>query len=399
MDKTTIDVTDLRGWGRLAFDATLGLTGVVEGMHHNISRAPGILGSPAKGRTRGITGLVYRSTRGVTRLLSAGVDSALAQLAPADRNSTRSPEREAVLAALNGVVGDHLVASNNPLAIPMQLRRGGRPLTLQREELAATIPQAGPRLLVLVHGLCRNDLRWCRLGHDHGEALARDLGYTPVYLHYNSGLHVSINGRSFADALEDLVREWPVSLSELTILAHSMGGLVARSAFHYAASGGLRWLAQLDALVFLGTPHHGAPLERGGNWVDVILGISPYTAPLAALGQIRSAGITDLRHGNLLDEDWQARDRFSPTGARPHPVPLPEGVNCYAIAAAKAKKFADQILGDGLVPLNSALGRHADSGRALAFLDSRVWIGRGMGHEDLLSHADVYERIRSWLAG
>ena len=367
-------------------------------MHHNILRAPGILGSPAKGPTRGITGLVYSSIRGVTQLLSAGVDVALTQITPADRHITPSREREAVLAALNGVVGDYLLASDNPLAIPMRLRRDGRPLALQREKLTAAIPQAGPKLLVLVHGLCRNDLRWCRLGHDHGAALARDLGYTPVYLHYNSGLHVSINGRGFADVMEALIREWPVPVGELTILAHSMGGLVARSACHYAALGGRSWLAHLSALVFLGTPHHGAPLERGGNWVDVILGISPYTAPLAALGQIRSAGITDLRHGNLLDEDWEARDRFDRNGARPRALPLPEGVNCYAIAATKAKKFADQILGDGLVPLNSALGRHADPGRALAFADSRTWIGRGMNHDDLLSHPDVYERIRNWLA-
>jgi hypothetical protein len=398
MAKTTIDVTHLRGWGRLAFDATLGLTAVVEGMHRNISRVPFILGSPAKGPTRGITGLVYSTIRGITRLLSVGFDAALTQLVPADRSVTSSRKREAVLAALNGVVGDHLVESKNPLAIPMGLRRDGRALTLQREELAAAIPEAGPKLLVLVHGLCMNDLRWCRLGHDHGAALARDLGYTPIYLHYNSGLHVSTNGRSLADALEALVREWPIPLSELTILAHSMGGLVARSACHYAALGGQKWPAELSRLIFLGTPHHGAPLERGGNWVDVILGISPYTSPLAALGQVRSAGITDLRHGNLLDEDWQARGRFDPTGARPRAVPLPEGVHCYSIAAAKGKEFADQIVGDGFVPLNSALGRNADPGRALTFVESRTWIGRGMSHDDLLSHPDVYERIRSWLA-
>src|SRR5262249_6040047 len=284
---------------------------------------PGILGPPAQGSIRGIPGLAYGSIRGITRLVGTGLEAVLSQLAPTSSKRILSPESESVLAALNGIVGDHLAATNNPLAIPMRLRRGGRPLVLKRRELAARIPKAGPKLLVLVHGLCMNDLRWLRLGHDHGAGLARDLGSTPVYLHYNSGLHISTNGHRFADALEPLVREWPVPLDELTLVAHSMGGLVTRSACYYGAAAGHEWPRKLRSIVFLGTPHHGAPLERGGNWVDVILGISPYTAPLTSLGQIRSEGITDLRYGNLLDEDWQGRNRFEAGRGRPGAGPPP----------------------------------------------------------------------------
>jgi hypothetical protein len=391
-------LADLRGWGRLALDATLGLTGVVEAMHLNISRAPAILGAPVRGSTRGITGLVYSTIRSVTRLVGMAFEAATRRpQASAERRP--SPDREAVLAALNGVVGDHLAATENPLAIPMRLRRDGRPLVLARRELATNIPDAGPRLVVLVHGSCQADLRWLRLGHDHGAALARDLGYTPVYLHYNTGLHVSTNGRSFADALEGLVREWPVPLDELVILAHSMGGLVTRSACHYGAAAGHDWLRQARAIVLLGTPHHGAPLERGGNWVDVLLGLSPYSAPIASLGQIRSAGVTDLRHGSVLDEDWEGRDRFERLRERPRPVPLPPGVKCHVIAATLARRpgLADHVLGDGLVPLDSALGHHAEPGRSLEVPESRRWVGRGMNHWDLLSHPDVYDRIKGWL--
>ena len=88
----------------------------------------------------------------------------------------------------------------------------------------------------------------------------------------------------------------------------------------------------MNQIVFLGTPHHGAPLERAGNWIDILLGATPYAAPFARLGKVRSAGITDLRHGNLLDEDWGGRDRFARGADRRVPVPLPDGMRCYAVA-------------------------------------------------------------------
>jgi pimeloyl-ACP methyl ester carboxylesterase len=253
------------------------------------------------------------------------------------------------------------------------------------------VPPTG-KLLVLAHGLCMNDLQWNREGHDHGAALARDLSYSPVYLHYNSGLHISINGRELSDQLENLVRQWPVPLEELTILCHSMGGLVTRSALHSAEAAGHQWPRQLKNIVFLGTPHHGAALERGGNWVDVLLPISSYTAPLARLGKIRSAGITDLRHGSLLDEDWEGKDRFERTGDQRQPVPLPPDVTCYAMAATKGEK-----IGDGLVHVDSALGLHRDPDLDLAIPEDRQWIVHGIHHFELLSRPEVYAKIREWL--
>jgi pimeloyl-ACP methyl ester carboxylesterase len=245
-----------------------------------------------------------------------------------------------------------------------------------------------------------NDLQWNRQGHDHGAALARDLGYTQVYLHYNTGLHISTNGRAFADLLGTLLAAWPVPPSELVIIGHSMGGLIARSACHYGAMAHHQWLGHLDKLVFLGTPHHGAPLERGGNLVDMLLGISRYTAPFARLGKIRSAGITDLRYGNLVDADWKGRDRFARSGDVRQRVPLPDGVACFTIAATTGKKtgdLGDRLIGDGIVPLDSALGRHRDPDLALTFPESRQWIGHDMNHLELLGRREVYAWIRRWL--
>ena len=398
--KSHIHGSDIRGYGRLAIDATLGLTSLVETMHHNILRAPGIRGRPIQEPAKGITGFVYKSIRGATRMVGGGIDALLGRLSPLIGRGASSPEREAVLAALNGVLGDHLADNANPLAIAMQLRRDGQPLALTREALAAAIPGATGKILVLVHGLCMSDLQWRRHGHDHGVALSGDAGFTPVYLHYNSGLHVSSNGHAFAQMIDTLLRAWPVAAEELVILAHSMGGLVARSACDVGEKAGHAWLQRLSKIIFLGTPHHGAPLERGGHWIDEVLDASPYTTAFARLGKIRSAGITDLRHGNMSDEDWHEQDRFAHSRRKPLALPLPQGVECYAIAASLAKKsgqIQERLLGDGLVPLSSALGQSTNAKRSLAFPKARQWIGYGMHHLDLLDRREVYERIRSWV--
>lgn len=399
--KTHLRPSDIRGYSRLAFDALIGLSNLVEAMHHTISRAPGVLGTATQEPTMGITGLIYRSIRGMARLVGGGIDAILSQIVPLLDQRPSSAEREAVIAVLNGVLGDHLAASGNPLMIPTRLRRDGQPLDLSRKALAAAIPQPTGKILLLAHGLFMNDLQWRRKGHDHGAALATDEGFTQVYLQYNSGLHISTNGRAFAELIEALLQVWPVPVGELVIIGHSMGGLVSRSACHYGKVAGYDWLKHLRKIVFLGTPHHGAPLERGGNWMNVILDVSPYTAVFARLGKIRSAGITDLRYGSLLDEDWEHRDRFARSKDIRRAVPLPSGVRCYAVGASITKKainLSEQLLGDGLVPLRSALGQHTDPSRNLSIPESQQWIGYGMNHLDLLDRREVYERINKWLS-
>ena len=391
--------SDLRGAARLAIDATAGLTGLVEAMHERIARIPGGR-VPLDGRTGGISGLVYKTVRGVTRVVGGSIDGLLGLLTPALRQDDTDPQREAIVAALNGVLGDHLAATANPLATTMAFRRDGRPLVLEKSTLAQGVPNAGGRLLVLVHGLCMSDLQWSRDGHDHGAALAQDLGFTPLYLHYNSGLHISVNGRAFAQQLELLLERWPLPIERVVLLAHSMGGLVARSALHYAVQAGHRWPARLDDLVFLGTPHHGAPLERAGHWIDLVLGATSYAAPFARLTQVRSAGITDLRHGSLVDEDWVGHDRFERGTVHRQHLPLPDRLRCYAVAASTGKRsgdLKDRLLGDGLVPLDSALGRHPDPKRTLAFAGERQWVVHGINHMDLLSRVEVHARLRHWL--
>jgi pimeloyl-ACP methyl ester carboxylesterase len=395
--KTRNHVDDLRGASRLAIEATRGITDLVEAMHLTIGGGPAVLGRPLEGPTRLVTGLVYKTIRGVTQLVGASIDTALAQLGPLLGDSVPGAEREVVLAVLNGVLGDYLSDTGNPLAIEMRLRHDGDALVLEPQALRAAFPQPSRKLAILVHGSCMSDRQWLRLGHDHGAALARDLGYTSLYLHYNSGLHISSNGRAFAALLEALVAAWPLPVEEIALVGHSMGGLVARSACHFGELAHHHWRGALRQLICLGSPHHGAALERGGNWIDVLLGVSRYSAPLARLGKIRSAGVTDLRYGNVLDEDWQGRDRFARSQDTRTPLALPEGVDCYAIAASLSVESARRISGDGLVSVDSALGRHARPELALAFPDAHQWIGFGMGHLDLIGRPEVYETLRRWL--
>jgi pimeloyl-ACP methyl ester carboxylesterase len=376
----------------MAMDASSGITDIVEKMHRTIQMLPGPLAKVSPDATRGITGFVYRSVRGGMNLVGKGIDVGLAPVIALLPEGESTPARDALVSAVNGVYGDYLARTGNPLAIEMSLRRGGR--TIDTDDPASILTldadaASASRLLVLVHGLCLNDREWSRKGHDHGAALAADLGYTALYLRYNSGQRIGANGRALADMLERLVGNWPQPIEELVILGHSMGGLLARSACHHAANEQHAWLRRLDKLVFLGTPHHGAPLERGGHGLDFVLELSPYSAPFTRIGKSRSAGITDLRHGSITTADDH---EF---------VPLPDGVKCYAAAAtlgAKRSLLSERLVGDGLVPLDSALGKHTDPERSLGFAKSRQWIGYGMGHLELLSQPEVYAQLRKWLA-
>jgi pimeloyl-ACP methyl ester carboxylesterase len=355
-------------------DASAGIVDVVERMHRTIERRPGPVGRPVLESTRGITGFVYRSVRGSMQLVGRGIDASLAPLEGLLPEGATTPGRDVFVSILNGVYGDHLEQTGNPFAIEMQVIH---------DEKAPT-----DKLLLLAHGLCMSYQQWTRDGYSHGAALADALGYTPLYLRYNSGLPIAENGRLLAQRLEALIQKWPVPVRELTILGHSMGGLVARSACVAGAEREHRWPALLRRLVFLGTPHHGAPLERGGHGLDYLLDLSPYSAPFTRLGKARSAGIRDLRHGTI-------------TAGGHRPVPLPAHVDCFAAAASlgeRRSRLADCLVGDGLVPLDSALGRHPDQARRLRIPKAHRWVGFRMGHLELLHRPEVYAQLHEWLA-
>jgi hypothetical protein len=388
-----MSVSDLRGSLRLATDTVHGVTGIVESVHATIARPLG-----RSGRTRGLTGWIYRLVRRATRWTGRALDGGLAVAdASVPRPRIAGARRDAAVAALNGVCGDALAAAGNPLATTMRFRYGGADLPTDAAALARAVPDACATLLVQVHGICMHDGQWRAADHDPGAVLADALGATRVALRYNSGRHIADSGRDFAEQLDALVRAWPRPVERLIVIGHSMGGLVARSAFAHAAAAGHGWPARRASLVMLGSPHHGAPLERLGNGVDALLAASRYSAPFARIGHVRSAGVTDLRYGRVHPDDAPVADRFARAGDDRRPLPLPEGVACFLVAATTGDGRGgarDQALGDGLVPLDSALGLHADPARGLHVPDGHRTVFPRTHHFDLLRRPEVTEWIR-----
>jgi hypothetical protein len=334
--KFGLRASDLHGLAALATDATVGVTRTVEAMHSRIADVAtgAALHRQPSVHARGITGFVYRRVRATAAGVGRGAGLAFKLAARWRGAAPSSPARDAVLAAVNGVFGDHLVTTSNPLALPMQLCVDGLPW---RDPLVASTDAGATqarahRLVVLVHGLCMSPGQSRRAHpadanqpqHDHGAALARDFAVQPVYAFYNSGCSIGSNAAALAKELAELVAHWPVPVAEISLVGHSMGGLVARGALWHAAEANLPWRRTARRLMCLGTPHHGAPLEHLGTWVDAALAVSRFSAPLAKLTLARSVGIQDLRSGRI----WP--DGMAPgTAAGP---PLPLDVACYALA-------------------------------------------------------------------
>lgn len=365
--------------------------------------AAGPGGAPARVIHDGIAQALYGGVRKALDAVPRGAAAALARSARADGPAlVQSPRGRLALAALNAYVGDALAATGSELALAMTLRHRGADLPPDRDALARALPDAGPRLAIFVHGLGETDASW-RLRADaqrpgYGARLRRDLGHTPIELRYNTGLHISDNGRALARLLEELCEAWPVTVREIVIVGHSMGGLVARSACHYGRSDGHGWTGAVRHVFCLGSPHLGAPLEKGVNALGWALGRVPETRPLANVLNVRSAGIKDLRYGSCAEEDWCDCDPDELLTDRCHDVPFLPGARFHFVAATLSQRPGEPlgaILGDLLVrmPSASGAGRHRRVGFAI---EDGHHVGRAT-HFDLLNHPAVYDQIRAWI--
>jgi pimeloyl-ACP methyl ester carboxylesterase len=393
--------SELSALSRLAFgelaDAVGGIGGVHRAIAGRVFRHTGPT-HPARAAQIGhdaISAGVYAGLRGAMRLAGAGV----ARATPAAELSS-TPRGSLVVGVLNGLRGDALEREGSPLHQTMAVRVDGHPVPSDADALAAAFPAARPRVVVFLHGLMETERSW-RLGgaETYGARLERDLSVTAVDVRYNSGRHISENGRSLAELLEALCAAWPVEVSEVALVGHSMGGLVARSACHCAGREDMAWVRSVRHVVSLGSPHMGAPLAQAVHYAGAALHAVPETRPLGNFLRRASAGVRDLRRGSLVDEDWLDRDPHALRAAACAEVPLLEGAtHCFAAATVTrdARHPVGRLLGDALVLEASASGRSRT--RRIPFrAEDGMHVG-GAHHLALLNHPAVYERLVEWLS-
>lgn len=392
----------LQGTAQLAGDGLLGAVETVEGMHLAIVESVARF-VPFGGLVARATGFAYARVRDAAQITRRTADGTLALLERyGPRGATREetgPAQLGWLAALNGAIGDRLEASANPLALDMSLCRDGHVLDARAPEIGDAIDAARGTLILFVHGLGMNDLQWRDAhGASFGERLQLERLGCSLYLRYNSGRRISANGRDLSQLLQQLHQTHARAIKRIVLIGHSMGGLVCRSACEHAQRHRLDWADALDQAICLGSPHFGAPLERLGDSLSALLAATPYTRSLAAVAETRSAGVKDLRYGWASDLDRGAADRAA-AGART--LPFGDRVRWRMVAATLSPRSVGtrtRWLGDGLVPVPSALGQHDKPALSLRLAEDQRKVFTQAGHMDLLTSADVYAQIRDWVA-
>lgn len=367
---------DVQGLIQLHQEGFTGVVDLVESMHQRIMSLGGLL-SHNPNQTKGIPRLVYQSIRHISQLSFKASAMAIGAVQPW-LPKVNDKSRNQWVSILNGVLGDHLVRTHNPLAIEMTWIHEGQAISPQQAALACQQQQAQP--LFMIHGLCMNDQMWTRKQHNHGQLLAEEYELFPIYLRYNSGLAIHENGQQLAQML-NVFQQSMTTPFQMRFLCHSMGGLVMRSAIHTGLEKHSNWVQHIQQVLFLGTPHQGAVLEKSGHLLEYLISISPYSAPFLKITQIRSQGIKDLRQAKL-------------TPSHQH-VQLPKHISSHAFAASLSKQDKHKTQkGDGLVTVNSALGKHHDTSKSIHFDSDKQHLFIELSHLDLLSDKRVYDRLK-----
>ena len=295
-----------------------------------------------------------------------------------------------VISAVNGLIGDQLLADGSALAIEIGVRRQGRDVPLTPAGLRAAFPEATGALVVFLHGLCETEDYWNRRSrprrHDgssapsYGAGLAGD-GWSPIWVRANTGVPVAEAGAALASLLGRLVDAWPTEVRRIALVGHSMGGLIARAACGVATDVDRPWTDRVTDVVTLGTPHTGSPVERtiarGVRWASGRRDL----LPLTRIFERRSVGVLDLHDGMPDDATHLPHARYRLVAATLTRSPR------HPLAAT---------VGDYLVPYRSAVGLLP--GDEPLFPGADVLHIPNAHHFDLLNHDDVHAALRQWLA-
>jgi len=413
-----------RGLKSLVHDAVDATTDLVDLGHESTSRAvtavtdriepvrepARLVDDVRRVATRGVLGTI----RGVNRAVAVVTDAALdyaerAADPPAEaiealpmRSDTTSSGpwiADAALGLVNAAVGDHLERRHNGLDLEMALRVNDHYVPLIPEVLARVVPEPSRRVAVFVHGLATTEWSWCLEAEGYhgdpavtfGSLLQADAGVLPVYVRYNTGRRVSQNGRRLAERLEQFVQAYPGDIDDLSLVGHSMGGLVVRSACHYGHAEGMRWPELVERVFCLGAPHRGAPLAKLGHALTETLEQIdlPATRITARILAGRSEGIQDLRNGAVIDEEWLRADPDAISDARMLPA-----ARYYFVSATLTEDpdhAVGKLIGDLLVRVPSSAGPAFDEAH---FAIETTRYG-GVMHHQLQNHPAVYAQLRA----
>jgi pimeloyl-ACP methyl ester carboxylesterase len=427
----------IRGLLHLVFDAVDQTTHLVERTHQGVVdrslrrcvpieplKTPGHAVAAVE---KMIAGGVFRSVRavnGITRLaVDAGVGLAehrMAVRAAPEQLRLATPLQSSAVGSASWIVdhlqstvnaffGDTLHRQDNPIALGMEVRHHGHPVPMTRADLARAFPKARPTLVIFIHGFSLTEWNWSHASEDHygetdvtyGTRLEQDLDVTPIYVRYNSGLRVAVNGRALSQRLTELIEAYPRPIEAIILVGYSMGGLVARCAATSANEDQAPWRSLLRQVVCIGSPHHGSPHARTANLLSRILRRVDAAAPqvIADLLDARSVGIRDLEHGAMVDTEPAATTGLPLHDRPPQPPPLVEGVEYTYLASTVARDpthWLGKAVGDLFVSLPSAIGKAPEPVRSIPFHEGKVF--GGLHHFDLSSHPNVYQALRDQIA-
>jgi pimeloyl-ACP methyl ester carboxylesterase len=408
----TAPVNDVRDLAALVgHHAEATILGLTHGLHRAISRRV-FRYVPASTIVRwshdAVTSVVYGSVRVGLRGLTAG--AVLTATAVGGDREVRwldsSPGHSRAAAILHGVIGDRFATDQPALDLPVTVRVAGRSTPPTAEALGAAYPDASRRVAVFLHGLVEDENCW-----DHAEGVVlpdvvAELGWTPVRLRYGSGRAIGTNGAELDALLEQLLDTWPGGIDELTLVGHSMGGLVIRAASVHALERDHRWPSRVRHTVSLGTPHLGSWLERAANAGTRLLRRLPEGEVVAQVIDTRARGIKDLRYGALSDACWgEGAVHDDGIGGLDGHLPAPADIAplidsaVHHLVAGRLTTSPDhpvaRVIGDALVTSTSALG---DDGRRKLAGGQVEILELAVGHFRLMRDPAVGDHLRRWLA-
>lgn len=209
------------------------------------------------------------------------------------------------------------------------------------------------KLVLLIPGLFCDETLWENEAENSNlkiVSLLRELGYYPVFIRFNPGLHISSNGKKLSHLLGGFCKY--LESEKLNVISYSQGGLIFRSALYYEREFNYKWREKIAKVLFISSPDRGSYLEKIGFWIGFLFEISPNLALkiIGMLGNLRSDGIKDLSHGIIREEDWKTSKQVRRYATKSYYGEL-DDIDAYQIYSLFSNKedWFSVLLGDGII--------------------------------------------------